>query len=71
MKQPSTRQRVLHFISRFWHEYNYPPTIGEIAHGLNFNSTETARYHLRELRTAGTIEWQPGHERTIRLKEAA
>ena len=66
----SSRQRVVRFIHSFWHTYRYPPTMQEIANGLGMGSKETVRYHLQALRAKGTIEWQEGAARTIRLKEA-
>lgn len=71
MKRPSTRQRVLHYIRRFWRDYNYPPMPTEIANALRLGSERVVRYHLHHLRAAGAIDWQEGHARTITLKEAA
>jgi len=63
----SSRQRIIRYIVAFWHAYEYPPTMGEIAAAMDFNSIEAVRYHIKALRAAGAITWQEGHSRTIRL----
>lgn len=63
----SSRERVRQYIKDFWQTYHYPPTMREIANGLNYNSVDAVRYHIKALREAGVIEWQEGNERTIRM----
>lgn len=63
----SSRQRIIRFIIAFSSTYPYPPTMAEIAAAMDFNSVETVRYHIKALRAAGTIEWQEGSGRSIRL----
>lgn len=66
-----TRQRILSYIAHFWHTYNYPPTIAEIAWGIGLSSEAVVRYHLKLLRAEQVVEWQEGQARTIRLQDVA
>ncbi len=70
-KQAEARKVVLRYIRKFWREYNYPPTMREIAAALGYGSKEAIRYHLRALREQGIVDWQEGAGRTIRIVEAA
>lgn len=69
--KPSPRDRIMREIRRFWREYNYPPTMLEIANALGYSSKEGVRPHLRYLRERGVVSWQEGAGRTIRIVEAA
>lgn len=66
-----TRARVYAYIQQFWCEYNYPPTLLEIARALDLNSVSAVRYHVRELRHEGKIAWTEGADRTIHLAGAS
>lgn len=61
--------RVLEVIRHSVKERGFPPTFREIAKALGFSSTNTVRWHLRALETAGKLSRVPGVARGIRLLE--
>ena len=63
----TSRQRVVRFLIHFQATYGYPPTPQEIARGMNYNCVDSVRYHLKALKAAGTIEWDGGKGRSVRL----
>lgn len=68
----SLRQRgILYFIKGFIDDYQYSPTLAEIARGMNANSTEAIRYQVMQLQAKGLLKLQKGMARNITLLEAA
>ena len=61
---PKQRQ-ILAFISRYWFEHCYPPTIREIVDGCGLSSTSVAAYNLERLRRAGHLAITAGRARSI------
>lgn len=63
----STRQRIYAFIQRFIRKKGYSPSIREIGQHVGLGSTSTVYYHLTILAREGSIRWERGLVRTIRL----
>ena len=63
----STREAILSFISAFWEEHNYAPTIREICGAVGISSPSTARYHLVRLKERGIITFSEKTSRSVRL----
>ncbi len=68
MKTLSSRQQhIIDFVSRFWQERSYPPTIRDIVNGCGISSTSVVDYNLGILEREGYIHRQPGISRSIKL----
>jgi repressor LexA len=65
----SRQQHIIDFISRFWREKNYPPTVRDIVNGCGISSTSVADYNLSILERNGYINRQPGISRSIKLAD--
>ena len=63
----STRGAILSFISVFWEEHNYAPTIREICGAVGISSPSTVRYHLIRLKERGDITFSEKTSRSVRL----
>ena len=63
----STREAILSFISVFWEEHNYAPTIREICGAVGISSPSTVRYHLIRLKERGDITFSEKTSRSVRL----
>ena len=66
-RECSTREAILSFISAFWEEHNYAPTIREICGAVGISSPSTARYHLVRLKERGIITFSEKTSRSVRL----
>ena len=58
---------ILDFIRESIKNNNMPPTVAEIAEGMNLSSTNGVRGHLQALERKGAIELIPNASRGIRL----
>ena len=58
---------ILDFIRESILTHNMPPTVAEIANGMNLSSTNSVRGHLQALARKGAIELIPNASRGIRL----
>lgn len=58
---------VLDFLKRYIANNGYPPTIREVAAGLNFKSPSSAQDHLKSLVLNGLITMDKQKSRTIEL----
>jgi len=69
--EPTQRQRrVLESIRAFWEDNGYPPTVRDIADGLDL-SVSTVQYHLARLEESGGILCDANVARSIRLGSTA
>ncbi|MEE8413580.1 MAG: transcriptional repressor LexA [Dehalococcoidales bacterium] len=68
MKTLSSRQQhIIDFVSRFWQEKSFPPTVRDIVKGCGISSTSVVDYNLGILERQGYINRQPGISRSIKL----
>ena len=58
---------ILRFIISFLEEFGYPPSIREIAKGVNLSSTSTVHQHLNKLEYFGLIKRNPTLPRAITI----
>lgn len=66
------RQReVLEFIRDEFRARHYGLTVREVAARFGWTSPNAAAIHLKRLKAAGLITWEPNASRTIRPMEAA
>lgn len=61
------QQKVYDFIKSFIEENNYPPTIREIATGVNLSSSATVHVHLKNLEKKSYIKVSNNKNRAIEL----
>lgn len=66
-KLSSKQQSVINYISRFWEDRGYPPTVRDIVSGCGISSTSVASYNLNVLKREGYIKRHPGISRGIEL----
>ncbi len=62
-------QRILEYVRVYADAHRYPPSVRNIQAGLGLASAATAQRHLRYLREAGFVTWEPGKRRTLRIVE--
>jgi SOS-response transcriptional repressor LexA len=67
----STAESVLAWIADHWTTNGYGPTVREVQRQFGWRSTAGAEYHLRRLRDAGHITWQPRQARSIQPTKGA
>ena len=68
MKTLSARQqKIIDFISHFYRERSYPPTVRDIVKGCGISSTSVADYNLNILENKGYIRRHPGISRGIEM----
>lgn len=60
-----SRARIKDFLSAFWAEHGYSPTVREVAKAVGLGSS-TAHHHLLKMVSEGTITCEPGVYRTWR-----
>jgi SOS-response transcriptional repressor LexA len=58
---------VLAFLQKFIDDHGYPPSMKEIADGLDFRSANASCEHLKRLKAKGFITMQPGQCRSIQI----
>lgn len=69
MKTLSTKQKkILDFMSKFWSDNGFPPTIRDIVRACKISSTSVAAYNLNILERQGYIRRHSGVSRGIELK---
>ena len=61
----NTHKKILDYIIRYMQEYQYPPTVREIAEGIGYASTSTIFNHMMDMRKAGLINYVDSSPRTI------
>jgi repressor LexA len=68
----TNRQReVYDFIRDEYHGRGYGLTVREVAARFGWTSPNAAAIHLKRLKAAGLVTWEPNASRTIRPMEAA
>lgn len=60
-----THQKILDFVTSYMLGHGYSPTTREIADGVGYTSTSTVFNYLRDMRTAGLINYIDECPRTI------
>ena len=63
----SKQQHIIDFMSRFWADRGYPPTVRDIVSGCKISSTSVVDYNLDILQREGYIHRHPGVSRGIKL----
>lgn len=70
MKELTNKQKVIYeYIKSFIQTNSYPPSIREIAQGVNLSSTATVHVHLKNLMDKGYIKINASKNRAIELIE--
>jgi repressor LexA len=64
-----TKRKVFFFIKEFIKDNKYPPTVREIAEGVDLYSHSTVHGHLARLQKNGLISFVPNSPRTIVITE--
>ena len=65
--QLTKRQRqVLDEIARFHYRHGYCTSVRELMRHFGWTSPNAVMTHLRALRRAGAVQWEPGVARTLR-----
>jgi len=67
MSSKVNNDKMMSYLRRFIDQNGYPPSLREIAKGMNISSTSIVWYHLRQLEESGAIERTQGRSRAIRL----
>lgn len=62
-----TQSEVFHAIERFQAQYDYPPTIREIANAFGWSSQSSAQQHVDALIKKGYLSRKEGVSRSIRI----
>ncbi|MFH1032714.1 MAG: transcriptional repressor LexA [Chloroflexota bacterium] len=62
------QQKILDFMSKFWSDNGFPPTIRDIVRACKISSTSVAAYNLNILEREGYIRRHSGVSRGIELK---
>jgi repressor LexA len=65
------QQKIVEFISRFWNEHHYPPSVRDILEGCGVSSTSVVDYNLDILEREGYIKRHSGISRGIELLAGA
>jgi len=63
----SKQQHIIDFVSHFWVERSYPPTVRDILAGCKLSSTSVVDYNLRILESEGYLQRRPEVSRGISL----
>lgn len=59
------QSQIFEYIKKFILENHYPPTVREIAKGVELKSSSTVHSHLTQLKQKGYIIWRQENPRTI------
>jgi repressor LexA len=62
---PAKQERILAFVTRFWQDRGYPPSVRDIVGGCELSSTSVAAYNLKILQDKGLLNRQAGVSRGI------
>lgn len=65
------KQRIIDFIAATVRKRGYPPSVREIAEGVNLASTSAVHHHLQALEKEGYLERGATRSRALRLTPAA
>lgn len=63
-------EKVLEFVRTFLGQRGYPPSVRQIATGLDLASTSGVHQSLVRLRRLGKVTWEEGQPRTMTLVDA-
>jgi len=61
------RVDIVEFISDFWEQNSYGPSIRDIMKGCGYTSTSSVAHHLLILRDLGKVEYQDRIARSVRV----
>lgn len=61
------RRAILRFVKDYTKKEGYPPSIAEIATGVNLASNTAVRHHLETLKTEGFVDWTPDRYRSLQI----
>ncbi len=68
MDKLTNKQQIIYdYISNFINEHGFPPTIREIANGVNLSSSATVHAHLKNLEKKGYLNVSNNKNRAIEL----
>lgn len=67
MKLTAREEDTLHFIEQYKEAHGYPPTIREIAEGINTKSIYHVKSMLDDMQDKGFIRYKPTLPRTIKI----
>lgn len=65
-KLTSSEKRVYEYVSDFWAENGYSPSVRDICAALDFASTSTVHLYLSRLEAKGFLEKENGKSRSLR-----
>lgn len=61
------RRAILRFIKDFSKREGFPPSIAEIAAGVDLQSNTAVRHHLGTLKDEGFVDWTDGKYRSLHV----
>lgn len=61
------REDILQFITDFWTENGYAPTVREVAAGVGLRTPSAAYHHLVQLEQDGYLKWKTTIARSLRV----
>lgn len=61
------RRAILRFVKDYTRREGYPPSIAEIAAGVELSSNTAVRHHLETLREEGFVDWTPDRYRSLKI----
>ena len=65
-KLTNSEKRVYEYVSEFWAENGYSPSVRDICYALGFASTSTVHLYLSRLESKGYLEKENGKSRSLR-----
>jgi len=63
------QQRLLHWLEEYIFQYGYSPTTQQLREAIAWKSVSSVRYHLKQLREKGWLEWVGSHSRSYRFSQ--
>ena len=63
----ATDNQIRDFISGYWSEHGYAPSIREICRGLGYQSPSTMKVRLTRMREKGLVDYVDHTPRTLRV----
>jgi len=61
------RRAILRFVKDYSKKEGYPPSIAEIAKGVDLASNTAVRHHLETLKAEGFVDWTPDRYRSLKI----
>jgi repressor LexA len=61
------RAAVVEFVTSYWRDHGYAPSVREVAGGVGFHTASGAAYQIRILIAEGVLVRAPGVSRTLRV----